>query len=273
MLIRRAIVSLTLLPLGLLVIYLGGWPLWVVIGVFTAAAGWEYVQLMKAGGLRPAGVMIPGGALLLLAGRAYDGFASAPALVSLLILLAMAHHLFAFERGRQEAAADFGISLAGMLYIGWLGAYLYSVRMLPEGQWWLLIVLPSVWLADSGAYVVGTRLGRTLLSPRLSPHKTWEGYLGGIAFATLGSAGLAALYGLWAGPATAVTPLRAALLGLVIAAASLLGDLGESMIKRLSGAKDSGNFLPGHGGAFDRIDSWLWAGVVGYYLIVWGFVR
>ena len=73
----------------------------------------------------------------------------------------------------------------------------------------------------------------------------------------------------YAGPDSSITPLRGALVGLVMGIFPTLGDLGESMIKRQVGAKDSGNILPGHGGAFDRVDSWLWAAVMGYYMIFW----
>ena len=70
-------------------------------------------------------------------------------MLSLVILAAMAYHLVAFESGRDQAATDFGVTLGGALYLGWIGAYLISVRNLPEGLWWLLLVLPAVWFADS----------------------------------------------------------------------------------------------------------------------------
>jgi phosphatidate cytidylyltransferase len=110
------------------------------------------------------------------------------------------------------------------------------------------------------------------LSPRLSPKKTWEGFFGGLAFAVVLTTALTAVWQLGAGPGTAIQPLRGALLGLVMGIFPTLGDLGESMIKRQAGVKDSSNLIPGHGGAFDRIDSWLWAGILGYYLIIWLWV-
>lgn len=269
---KRVLVVAILLPIGLALIYYGGVPYALMIVLIVGLASWEYVNIFRAGGLKPALIWVPLGSILFVAGRAINGFESTPWILSLVILVSMAYHLVDYERGRDQAATDFGITLTGILYFGWLGSYLISLRMLDEGLWWVLLVLPAVWLADSGAYFVGRSLGRHNMSPRLSPKKTWEGYLGGVIVAAVGTALLALIWMNWAGPDTAITPWWGAILGLILAVVTPLGDLGESMIKRQFGVKDSSNLLPGHGGVFDRIDSWLWAGVIGYYLIVWLFL-
>ncbi len=269
MLVKRLLVAIVLLPLGMAAILAGGWYLTALVALFMGVASWEYVTLFRAGGLKPAGVLVVGGTLLIVISRNINGFDSAAWIISLLVLVSMTYHLVAYERGRDQAGTDFSVTLGGMLYIGWMGAYFLSVRNLPEGKWWILVVLPAVWFADTGAYFIGKRFGRHLLSPRLSPKKTWEGYIGGIVVGVVLTALFAFLWRLGAGPDSAITPLRGAMMGLVMGIFPTLGDLGESMIKRQIGVKDSGNLLPGHGGAFDRIDSWLWAVVIGYYMIVW----
>jgi phosphatidate cytidylyltransferase len=273
MLASRVLVTIILLPIGLALIAIGGWPYTALIALFMGLAAWEYVQLFRTGGYQPAGVLIIMGTLLIVLGRAYNGFESAPWIISLFVLASLTYHLLSYERGRDTAAADFGVTLAGALYIGWTGAYLVSLRAIPDGKWWILVVLPAVWFADSGAYLIGSRYGRHKLSPRLSPHKTWEGFIAGLVFGTLGGALMAVIWRIGAGPESAITASRGALLGFVVALLTPLGDLGESMIKRQFGAKDSGRLLPGHGGAFDRIDSWLWAAVLGYYMITWFFLK
>jgi phosphatidate cytidylyltransferase len=269
MLAKRVLVAVVLLPFGIAAIVLGGWVYAGVIALILGLAAWEYQNLFRAGGLQPAGVLLIFGVVIIVLGRAWDEFGSAPLTLSALVLLSMAYHLVSYERGRDQAGTDFGVTLGGLFYIGWIGAYLVSLRMLPNGVWWILLSLPAVWCADSGAYFIGRAFGRHKLSPRLSPKKTWEGYLAGIATGTLGGALLAILLSLGAGPDSGLGVLRGALLGFVMGVFPTLGDLGESMIKRQVGVKDSSNLLPGHGGAFDRIDSWLWAGVISYYMITW----
>lgn len=271
MLVKRALVTAVLLPVGLAVIVLGGLWYFALITLMLGLAAPEFARLFRAGGYHPAGFLITAGTVLLVTVRYIFGPVDSGWAISLIILGAMAFHLVDFERGRSQAGTDFSITVAGALYLGWIGSYLILLRELPGGMWWVLTVLPAVWLADTGAYFIGKRFGKHKLSPRLSPAKTWEGYLGGILASIPGTALLVWLYLSWGASVPGLTPLNGALMGLVLSLLTPLGDLGESMIKRQVGAKDSGNLLPGHGGIFDRIDSWLWAGVLGYYLIVWIF--
>jgi phosphatidate cytidylyltransferase len=269
---KRALVTIILLPIVIAAIIMGSWVYVAMVILILGLAASEYVRLFRASGLQPAGFLVVIAVLLFTVGRALNGFESAAWISSLVILALMTYHLVVYERGRDLAATDFSASLSGAFYIGWLGAYMVSLRALPSGMWWVLLVLPGIWLADTGAYLIGSRFGRHKLSPRLSPKKSWEGYLAGIVTGVLGTIILALIWKGLAGSELPVTWPQAGVLGFILGAVPTLGDLGESMIKRQVGAKDSGNLLPGHGGAFDRIDSWLWAGVLGYYVIVWFFM-
>ena len=266
---QRALVTIFLLPLGVAAVYFGGIPFFLLVGAFMLLAAYEYVRMFRLAGYRPAGIIVVGGVLLILLGRILHGFQSAPGLITLLILLSITYHLVAYERGRDQSATDFGLTLGGIFYIGWLGAYFYSLRDMPDGAWWFWMALAPVLLADSMAYAVGKNFGRRKLSPRLSPKKTWEGYWAGVVVGTLSGLGLGFLFQALYGPGSPITPLRGLLVGLVMSVLTTLGDLGESMFKRQLGVKDSGNLLPGHGGFFDRIDAWLWAVAIGYYLAQW----
>ncbi len=117
------------------------------------------------------------------------------------------------------------------------------------GAWWLLFVMFLVWGADSGAYMFGKLFGRHKLAPKVSPGKTWEGFLGGLVSSAL----IAVLFASFA-PLTIPTGTLV-MCAVISTLASVLGDLTESMFKREAGIKDSGNLIPGHGGILDRIDS------------------
>ncbi|MDH5506045.1 MAG: phosphatidate cytidylyltransferase [Anaerolineae bacterium] len=268
MLFKRVLVALVLLPIGIAAINAGGAWFTAIIVLLLGLAAFEYVQLFRTGGMQPAGFFVVAGVVLLALARHTAGFDHDFWLLPLLVLSAMAVHLVAYERGRDQAATDFAITLGGIFYIGLLGSYFIALRKLPDGQWWLLATLPAVWLADSGAYFIGSSFGRHKLSPRLSPNKSWEGYLGGLLLAIVGTPALVTLYWKLGLSSTSLLTLEhAALLGAAMGILPTLGDLGESMIKRQMGVKDSGNLLPGHGGIFDRIDSWLWAAPLGYLII------
>ncbi|HEX2697329.1 MAG TPA: phosphatidate cytidylyltransferase [Anaerolineales bacterium] len=261
---RRTVTALLLLALAIPAIMFGGIFYFAIIGFFLVVSSWEYVHMFRAAGHEPSMVVTVGGTFIIIAARAFWAGWAEPAF-TVLVLLAMAFHLIAYERGHDGAALDFVITIGGLVYLGWIGAYLIDLRALPNGGWWVMFVLPIVWLADSGAYAWGARFGKNRMTPRLSPKKSWEGYWAGVFMGTVYGAFFAFAYSKF-GPLH-VSILQGILLGFVLSTVTTLGDLGESLFKRFSSEKDSGNLFPGHGGAFDRIDSLIWAGVIGVYWI------
>ena len=134
--------------------------------------------------------------------------------------------------------------------IGWFA--LSWVRIQPQGSWLILLLLLIVWAADTGAYFAGKTFGKRKLASYISPGKTWEGLLGGLI-----AAPLIALLASNLMPIKTIEPGWLVLLSLVAALVSAGGDLMISLHKRISGFKDSGSLLPGHGGILDRLDSLL----------------
>jgi phosphatidate cytidylyltransferase len=268
---RRVLTALALTAIGLPAIIYGGVFYWVLITIFLVGAAWEFVRLYRAVNYEPHEWVTVGGVLLVATARFFFMEAAIP-LLGLVILLAMTVHLVAFERGRDQAALDFGVTVAGIVYIGWIGSYLIDLRNQfgDLGGWWLMIVLPIVWAGDTGAYSIGAVYGRHRMAPRLSPKKSWEGYAAGVFTSVLIGAFFSYAYtgiGVRQPLNGLIDPVQGAWLGLVIGALTPLGDLGESMFKRQGGMKDSSNIFPGHGGFLDRIDSWIWGAAIGYFMI------
>jgi len=145
--------------------------------------------------------------------------------------------------------------LAGLFVF--LPAALAVIEVHRIGAPWLLSLLVIVWAADIGAYFVGKRFGVRKLAPGISPSKTWAGAFGGLVCGGLVALVLAYFHGMDQGKSSLFL-----ILGLVTVAASILGDLFESHLKRLAHCKDSGSMLPGHGGVLDRVDSLLAAAPV-----------
>lgn len=266
--LRRTITALALAVIGLPLILLGGPFYYLLMGTFLIGAAREYVHLFRAAKYEPQFHVTVGGVTLVTAARMFFPAYAQPAL-ALAILAALAYHLIAYERGRDQSAVDFGITVAGIVYIGWIGSYLLDLRNLPKGGWWFMLVMFCVWLGDSGAYSIGRAYGRHKMAPRLSPKKSWEGYAASVFTATIGGMYFVYAFTRYGNLTGQIAIWQGAILGFILGAFPPLGDLGESMIKRQSGIKDSSDIMPGHGGFFDRIDSWLWGAVIGYYFLVW----
>jgi phosphatidate cytidylyltransferase len=266
--LKRTLTALGLAAVGLPAIVYGGIFYFALVTILLVGSAWEYVRLYLAVKYEPHEIVTMAGVLAIATARFFfEG--AAILLFVLFVLLAMTVHIISYERGRDQAAIDFAITVAGIVYLGWLGSYLLDLRQLPQGGWWLMLVLPIVWGGDTGAYSIGAVYGKHKMTPRLSPKKSWEGYFAGLftsiivgaffayAFSSLGPKPLGDL----------MTPLQGGFLGLVIGGLAPLGDLGESMLKRQGGLKDSSNVFPGHGGFFDRIDSWIWGAALGFFVI------
>ena len=178
-----------------------------------------------------------------------------------LTLLVLAFSLVALFRLQEirQAAAEAALILMGFLYVLLLLSHLIMLRMLPHGVPWLFLIMFIVMSGDSAAYYVGSNFGKTKIYPAVSPKKSVEGSLGGLAGSI---AGAFVSKGIFFPELTVFDCIATALL---LGVLGQLGDLFESLIKRSCGVKDSGSIFPGHGGILDRLDSILFAGPVAFY--------
>lgn len=265
--LQRAIIALTLGPLALFLVYLGSWWYFVPLVIIIVLATIEYTRMTRGLGWKTSyWVLIPVVLAQLVVGQFPDwNLGGLVMLLGMLVVLVYALWLYESERS-ETAPADWMAMIGGMMVLGWLGSHFFRLRGLPEMAWqWTILALVATWLADSSAYVVGKFLtgrilGRHQLSPRLSPNKTVEGYVGGILLGTSLTVVAAMILQL---------PLvTAVVLGLLVSIVSPMGDLGISLLKRTSGIKDSGHIFGEHGGALDRLDSLIWSVAMAYYLIL-----
>ncbi|MGE5553209.1 MAG: phosphatidate cytidylyltransferase [Betaproteobacteria bacterium] len=251
----RVLTGIVGIPIVLALVYVGGAWLLGALAVIATAMLWEYRRLVASQGSSPHP------ALLLSAGLAAGGLVATgrDSAVAAAIFAALALDLaLALSNAPEESLLRRGGALAlGALYIGYPLGLMARLRAL--APWWLAVGFALVWANDVLAYVVGVSWGRHRLAPRISPKKSVEGAVGGLLATAIAAVVLRTEIGLGVG--------RAAVLGLAVAAAGLVGDLLESALKREAGIKDSGRLLPGHGGFLDRFDSALLAFPV-YYLLL-----
>jgi phosphatidate cytidylyltransferase len=269
---QRATSAAVLVPLLLIVIALGGVAVSVAIALITLLAVREVFALLRAAG-QPAfpalGAVL---ALTVILDAVFPGVLEGSGLLLIAVGVVLTAVASFTRPDPRDGLATWMATVFGALYVSLLA---FVVRLghagpaLPAGaplevlgpeRGWIVLLILAVWSYDTGAYLVGRRFGKERFLSHISPSKTYAGLVGGIVATTV-VVGLV-LVGL------GQTPIHALLLGPLTALAAQAGDLAESMLKRAAGAKDSGTFIPGHGGMLDRVDSFLFAApIVTLYVV------
>jgi phosphatidate cytidylyltransferase len=180
--------------------------------------------------------------------------------ITLSVLTVLTARLFA-RRPVEGALEDISLTLLGIVYVALLIGYQVAIHTGPPGKTWLVFLYLVIWASDTGAYYAGMAFGKRRLYEKISPKKSVEGLIGGIAAAMTVALLCSFLLVNGLGAAEAVV------LGMALALVGTLGDLAESLIKRSAGVKDSGTLFPGHGGVLDRMDSMLFAAPVLFYYL------
>ncbi|MBN1643898.1 MAG: phosphatidate cytidylyltransferase [Dehalococcoidales bacterium] len=273
MLKTRIITSLCGIPIAGVIIWFGEPYLSIFIAAWALLAVLEFYRLTNVSKTSPLAVFGAVWTLLLIAIRnpqlqalvqphfgldlLYPLVITAGVVVSLFTLLSL--------KQKQGAFTNWAWTFAGILYVGWLLSYIIGLRGLDDGRNWVFLALFTTFGSDSAAFFTGSAIGKHKFAPNISPHKTWEGAIGGLLGAILVS-----LFFLLPTPIQIdFTWWQAVILGLLISIFGQLGDLTESLLKRNTGVKDSGKLIPGHGGLLDRMDSVVFAFIVVYYWVIW----
>jgi phosphatidate cytidylyltransferase len=229
----------------------------VVILIAVVVGIWEMVRAVAPSGAHPPYVPLAAGGLAMVSLAWYGGAETLPLGLAATLLATLVWRLAEGAAGYQR---DVAAAALIAVYVPFLGTFAALLARPPDGDVRVLVMLIAVVLSDTGGYISGVLLGRKQMAPSVSPSKTWEGFAGSLASAAAGSA--ISLYYLMH-----VSWWKGAIFGLAVAAASVLGDLAESLLKRDLKIKDMSNLLPGHGGVMDRLDSVLLAAPTGFAVL------
>jgi len=255
----RVLTILILLPVFAFLMQFGEIPFWLTITAIVLVATWEFIQMMRQKEHRPSVVLAMLFALVPMITTQWGAQSALAPMLMLLLVASLVWQLF--QQSSAAPVVDWALTVVGGLYIGFGMSHLVGLRMLPNGFGWAWLALLTTWGSDSFAYLIGKNFGKIKFWPRLSPKKTWEGFLGGIPGGLMGAWMVAF--------STSVPWGHAMIVGVLVSLIGPFGDLSISMMKRYAGVKDSSHLIPGHGGVLDRIDSVLFVVVTVFYYVTW----
>lgn len=257
----RVLTALVGIPVVVAVLWLGGWWAFALATLVAVLAIYELHTMMLHEGYHPVILVSLALSLLFLVAAMLPQQRLLLLEIGISLTLLVSFPVLFFRKKLEGAMVDWSLTMAIPIYLGWPISFLLVLRGyqmgLSPGLWWLFTLFGGIWGFDAGAFFAGHFFGRHKLAPRISPGKTWEGVFGGLIFSVLAALVFTML-------PLGVPWYLAVVLGLLLGVAGTLGDLAESLIKRQTHVKDSGQLFPGHGGILDRIDSILFAALVVY---------
>ncbi|UCF10692.1 MAG: CDP-archaeol synthase [Candidatus Bipolaricaulota bacterium] len=248
------------------------WLIGIPVAGVACLAAWEFLHLLESAGIvLSRWSFLPWVPVLVLASVVADG-----QFLNLAVVFALGGQLIRHlgDTPQRDGLLRASGACLGILYIPWLLHFVYRLYAFTTagddlaGLASIGAVLLMVWGYDSGAFFAGRLFGRHQAFPSVSPNKTWEGIVGGTLFAVLGATVGASISPLWRAVVFWGEFHHLLIAAILVAAAAQIGDLFASKLKRAAGVKDSGIFLPGHGGALDRIDGLLFALPVFFWYFV-----
>lgn len=263
---NRIVPGILLATGWLLLLVLGSFQLfWGVMVLIGFIGGREYCRMAFSNYLYESDrVLLPLILILPILGALFCRQSAIAVSAGLLLgFISLAVYVFKYYHRFETPLMILSRGTLGLVFVGFLASHLVLIRGLDDGASWLIILTAITAGSDTGAYVTGTRLGRRKLCPNISPNKTVEGGLGGVA------GGVVAALLLYLVFPVAAPIWFIAVLAAVLSLAGMVGDLIESVIKRGYQVKDSGTLLGGHGGVLDRIDSLLLASPALYYILIY----
>ncbi len=248
---QRVITAVIALIIFLPLLYLGGIPFDILVTLMGIVAMSEFLIMKKKLLVSFEAIVSFLLMLSILLPVFWAGFWTQDTLGGSFYLLALVMLVYTVISKNRFSFDDAGVLLLGGLYAG-LG-FRFMMLARAESLWMMLYALLIVWITDSGAYLIGRKIGKNKLAPHISPNKTWEGSIGG----SLSAVVIVGAYLYFVQAAFPYSFSTMLLWTLVFSVGGQLGDLIESAFKRHYGVKDSGKILPGHGGILDRFDSLL----------------
>ncbi len=268
--LERIITAAVLIPIVIYISATGGLSFFILISLIATIALLEFYEIASSVNIKPKraicaaigflilfSVYVRTTNMLLSSQKGIPAFIITFGLATLLLA-----HLFA--KNIRYFVESIGTSLAGLFMVTWLASYLLLIRdIAPYGKEYFFLLLFGIWTVDTAAYFFGTKFGKRRLAKTISPKKTVVGFIAGVVFAFI----YAFLWKLVV-KINFIKTYDIIAFGIILGIIGQLGDLVESMFKRANLTKDTGKLFPGHGGAYDRLDSLIFAAPFLYYYIV-----